>query len=62
MAGFWNVGGYVFYASGVTEDFSFDVKWNATERLRFNLEAQRVKSDLNRDSVIGQGRADAVLA
>ncbi len=40
-------------ASGVTEDFSFDVKWNVTDRLRLNFEAQRVKSDLARDSVIG---------
>ncbi|NJC06448.1 TonB-dependent receptor [Sphingomonas kaistensis] len=40
-------------ATGVTEDFSFDIKWNVSERLRLNFEAQRVKSDLNRDSVIG---------
>jgi TonB-dependent receptor len=40
-------------ASGVTEDFSFGLKWNVTDRLKLNFEAQRVKSDLARDSVIG---------
>ncbi|WP_338503811.1 TonB-dependent receptor [Sphingomonas kaistensis] len=40
-------------ATGTTEDFSFDVKWNVSERLRLNFEAQHVKSDLNRDSIIG---------
>ena len=36
-----------------TEDFSFDVKWNLTDRLRVNFEAQRISSDLNRDSILG---------
>ncbi len=39
--------------SSVTQDFSFDVKWNVTDRLRLNFEAQRVISDLSRDSVFG---------
>lgn len=36
-----------------TEDFSFDVKWNVTDRFRVNLEAQSISSDLARDSVFG---------
>ncbi len=36
-----------------TEDFSFDVKWNVTDRLRLNFEAQTISSDLSRDSVFG---------
>ncbi len=36
-----------------TEDFSFDVKWNITDRLRVNFEAQSISSDLARDSVFG---------
>lgn len=40
-------------AEGKTEDFSFDIKWQATDRLRFNFEAQRISSDLSRDSIIG---------
>ncbi len=36
-----------------TEDFSFDVDWEVTDRLRLNLEAQHIKSDLRQDSVIG---------
>lgn len=36
-----------------TEDFSFDVKWNITDRFRVNFEAQRITSDLSRDSVFG---------
>jgi TonB-dependent receptor len=40
-------------AESVTEDYSFDVKWNVTDRLRLNFEAQRVVSDLSRDSVFG---------
>ncbi|MFM7377246.1 MAG: TonB-dependent receptor [Erythrobacter sp.] len=35
-----------------TEDFSFDVDWNITDRLRVNFEAQRIKSELGQDSVI----------
>lgn len=40
-------------ASGKTEDVSFNLKWNVSDRLRLNFEAQRVTSDLKRDSVIG---------
>jgi outer membrane receptor protein involved in Fe transport len=40
-------------AKSTTEDFSFDVKWNVTDRLRLNFEAQRVSSNLSRDSVFG---------
>lgn len=36
-----------------TSDFSLDLKWNASDRLRFSFEAQHIKSDLSRDSVIG---------
>ncbi|MBV7258116.1 TonB-dependent receptor domain-containing protein [Erythrobacter crassostreae] len=36
-----------------TEDFSFDVKWNLSDRLRINFEAQSINSDLSRDSVFG---------
>jgi outer membrane receptor protein involved in Fe transport len=36
-----------------TEDFSFDVKWNLTDRFRINFEAQTISSDLTRDSVFG---------
>ncbi|MHA7818132.1 MAG: TonB-dependent receptor [Erythrobacter sp.] len=37
----------------LTEDFSFDVKWNVTDRFRVNFEAQKISSDLNRDSILG---------
>lgn len=37
----------------VTSDYSFDVKWNVSDRLRLKFEAQRVESDLRRDSVFG---------
>lgn len=40
-------------ANSVTSDYSFDMKWNVTDRLRLNFEAQRVTSDLRRDSVFG---------
>jgi TonB-dependent receptor len=36
-----------------TEDFSLDVQWNITDRLRVNFEAQTISSDLTRDSVFG---------
>ncbi|MGQ7830454.1 TonB-dependent receptor [Altererythrobacter sp. Z27] len=36
-----------------TEDFSFDVEWNITDRLRANFEAQHISSDLRQDSIIG---------
>ncbi len=40
-------------AESVTEDYSFDVQWNITDRFRINFEAQRISSDLSRDSVFG---------
>lgn len=36
-----------------TEDFSFDAKFEATDRLRFNLELQHIGSKLRQDSIIG---------
>ena len=36
-----------------TSDFSLDLKWQASDRLRFSFEGQHIKSDLKRDSVIG---------
>ena len=36
-----------------TEDFSLDLKWEATDRLRFSVEAQSINSDLRADSIIG---------
>ncbi|TNE60792.1 MAG: TonB-dependent receptor [Sphingomonadales bacterium] len=36
-----------------TEDFSFDVDWNVTDRLRVNFEAQHIESDLRQDGIIG---------
>lgn len=36
-----------------TEDFSFDIDWEITDRFRLNFEAQSIKSDLFRNSVIG---------
>ncbi|WP_285712973.1 TonB-dependent receptor domain-containing protein [Erythrobacter oryzae] len=35
-----------------TEDFSFDVDWNITDRLRVNFEAQHIQSELGQDSII----------
>lgn len=40
-------------ADAETEDFSFDLSYNPTDRLRFNFEAQTISSDLQRDSIIG---------
>lgn len=39
-------------ADSTTQDFSFDLAYSATDRLRFNFEAQRITSDLSRDSII----------
>ena len=36
-----------------TDDFSLDIDWEITPRLRVNFEAQRITSDLSRDSIIG---------
>ena len=35
-----------------TEDFSVDVDWNITDRLRVNFEAQHIRSELGQDSII----------
>ena len=40
-------------ADAETEDFSFDLSYSPTDRLRFNFEAQSISSDLQRDSIIG---------
>ena len=37
----------------VTEDFSIDVDWEITDRFRVNIEAQRIDSELSRNSIIG---------
>ncbi len=44
---------FVRDTKSITEDFSFDVDWNVTDRLSVNLQAQRIASDLRRDSVFG---------
>lgn len=44
---------FVRDTKSVTEDFSFDVDWNITDRLRVNFQAQTISSDLSRDSVFG---------
>jgi TonB-dependent receptor len=36
-----------------TQDFSVDIDWEITDRLRVNFEAQRTQSDLRQDSIIG---------
>lgn len=40
-------------ADAETEDFSFDLSYSPTDRLRFNFEAQTISSDLRRDSILG---------
>ncbi|KLI65294.1 TonB-dependent receptor domain-containing protein [Aurantiacibacter marinus] len=40
-------------ADSVTEDYSIDVDFAVTDRLRFNFEGQRITSELSRDSVFG---------
>lgn len=44
---------FVRAADAETEDFSFDLDYSPTDRLRFNFEAQNISSDLTRDSVFG---------
>lgn len=44
---------FVRAADAETEDFSFDLDYTPTDRLRFNFEAQNITSDLTRDSVFG---------
>ncbi len=36
-----------------TEDISIDIDWEVTDRFRVNFEAQRITSDLTRNSVLG---------
>lgn len=36
-----------------TEDFSFDAKFEATDRLRFNFQLQHIGSELSQDAIIG---------
>lgn len=36
-----------------TQDFSLDIDWEITDRFRVNFEAQKIESDLSRDSIIG---------
>jgi TonB-dependent receptor len=40
-------------AEADTEDYSIDIDFEATDRLRFNLEGQHIKSNLSRNSIIG---------
>jgi len=44
---------FVRDTASVTEDFSFDVDWNVTDRLNVKFQAQTISSDLRRDSVFG---------
>ncbi|MCZ8136229.1 MAG: TonB-dependent receptor [Porphyrobacter sp.] len=37
----------------MTQDFSLDIDWSVTDRLRFNFEVQHIESELRQDSVIG---------
>lgn len=46
----------------VTQDFSFDVDWSITDRLRVNFEAQRIDSTLRQDGVIGTMNSWANIA
>lgn len=46
----------------ITEDFSFDIDWNITDRFRVNFEAQRIQSDLRQDGVIGTMNSWANIA
>ncbi len=45
-----------------TQDFSFDIDWNITDRFRINFEAQRIESDLRQDGVIGTMNSWANIA
>jgi TonB-dependent receptor len=40
-------------AKADTEDYSIDIDFEATDRLRFNFEGQHISSNLRRDSIIG---------
>ncbi len=40
-------------SDSTTEDFSLDINYDVSDRLRLNFEAQRIKSDLTRNSIIG---------
>jgi TonB-dependent receptor len=46
----------------VTQDFSVDIDWSITDRLRVNFEAQRIESDLRQDGIIGTMNSWANIA
>lgn len=48
--------------SSTTEDFSVDIDWAITDRLRVNFEAQRIQSDLQQDAIIGTMNSWANIA
>lgn len=62
-----NAGGYASQFGGIpmeslrfqrgldtrTEDISIDIDWEVTDRLRVNFEAQRITSNLERNSILG---------
>lgn len=37
----------------MTQDFSLDIDWSITDRLRVNFEVQHIESELRQDSIIG---------
>lgn len=45
-----------------TRDYSFDIDWSITDNFRINFEAQRIKSDLRQDSIIGATNSWANIA
>lgn len=45
-----------------TEDVSFDVEWNITDRLLLNVEYQTINSELDRNSIIGAMNSWADIA
>ncbi|WP_284124988.1 TonB-dependent receptor [Parerythrobacter aestuarii] len=53
---------FVRSTKSVTEDFSFDLDWSITDRLRVNFEAQHIDGKLRRDSVFGATRTWADVA
>jgi TonB-dependent receptor len=46
----------------MTRDFSFDIDWSITDRLRVNFEAQRIESTLRQDAIIGTMNSWADIA
>lgn len=45
--------GFLRGTKTTTQDFAFAVRWNISDRLRVNCEAQNITSDLSRDWVFG---------